>query len=118
MPCSQVKIKGADENTHVWRIILNQTFFYFLLEICLPLKPKYQAISLKCFSFFYFSLFFVLPFCFVHQFIVRIGLPFYICAYELSLLIQKQWTFFIGTSLFKGHLHSGVTKIGPGKTST
>lgn len=52
MLCSQVKIKGADENTHIWNeIILNQTFFYFLLEICLPLKPKYQTLSLKCFFF-------------------------------------------------------------------
>ena len=65
MPCSQVKIKGADENTHVWRIILNQTFFYFLLEICLPLKPKYQAISLKCFSFFLF--FFILRLTFLFR---------------------------------------------------
>ena len=64
MLCSKVKIKGADENTHIWRIILNQTFFYFLLEICLPLKPKYQAISLKC---FFFLLFVVLPFCLLVQ---------------------------------------------------
>ena len=57
MLCSQVKIKGADEKTHIWKIILNQTFFYFLLEICLPLKPKYQALSLKCF-------FFIITLCF------------------------------------------------------
>lgn len=97
MLCSQVKIKGADENTHIWRIILNQTFFYFLLEICLPLKPKYQAISLKCF-FFYYSLFYH----FVYSLPFYSGLPFYICAYKLSVLAQKQWNLFLETSLFKG----------------
>ena len=83
-------------------------FLVFLIrDLSFRLQPKYRAISLKC---FFFLLFVVLPFCLlVHHFIVRIGLPFYIFAYKLSVLIQIQWNLFLrdisiqGTPPFRGH---------------
>ena len=65
MPCSQVKIKGADEHTHVWRIILRQSdFLLFLIRDLSPTETEILGNFVEMFLFFLFFFILCLTFLF------------------------------------------------------
>lgn len=75
-------------------------FFLFLIRDLSSTETEISGNFVEMFLFFIIRCFTIL---FTRSVItVRIGLPFYICAYKLSVLAQKQWNLFLETSLFKG----------------
>lgn len=75
-------------------------FFLFLIRDLSSTETEISGNFVEMFLFFIIRCFTIL---FTRSvIIVRIGLPFYICAYKLSVLAQKQWNLFLETSLFKG----------------